>query len=57
MKTNRRSTFRAALVITLMLIITIASSRLRADTGTCGGQMITLPFTDVPARRTSSSAL
>jgi hypothetical protein len=49
MKTNRRSTYRAALVIGLMLIITIASSRLRADTGTCGGQMITLPFTDVAA--------
>ena len=49
MKTNRRSTFRAALVIALMLIITIASSRLRADTGTCGGATITLPFTDVPA--------
>jgi YVTN family beta-propeller protein len=48
MKMNR-STFCAALVITLMLIITIASSRLRADTGTCGGQMITLPFTDVAA--------
>jgi hypothetical protein len=49
MKTNRRSTFRAALVIALMLIITIASSRLRADSGSCGGATITLPFTDVPA--------
>jgi YVTN family beta-propeller protein len=49
MKMNRPSTLRAALVIGLMLIITIASSRPRADTGTCGGQMITLPFTDVAA--------
>jgi hypothetical protein len=47
MKIERRSTFRAALMIALMLIITIASSRLRADTGTCGGASITLPFTDV----------
>ena len=49
MKLNSRSTFRAALVIALMLIITIASSRLRADTGTCAGTNITLPFTDVPS--------
>lgn len=47
MKMNRPTTFRGALVIALMLIITIASSRLRADTGTCGGASITLPFTDV----------
>jgi hypothetical protein len=33
----------------LIVILTIASARLRADTGTCGGQAITLPFTDVPA--------
>jgi DNA-binding beta-propeller fold protein YncE len=49
MKRTRQLTYRAALVITLMLIITIASSRLRADTGTCGGASITLPFTDVPS--------
>jgi hypothetical protein len=47
MKLNSRSTFRAALVMALMLVITIASSRLRADTATCGGASITLPFTDV----------
>jgi hypothetical protein len=45
-KINRRSTFRAALVIALMLITTI-SGRLRADTGSCGGATILLPFTDV----------
>ncbi len=49
MKINRDLTLRALLVMALMLIITIASTRLRADTGSCGGQMITLPFTDVPA--------
>lgn len=45
---KRRSTFRAALVIAFMLIITIASS-LRADSGSCGGVTVTLPFTDVPS--------
>jgi S-layer family protein len=39
---------RAFAVISLMSIITAASVRLQADTGTCGGQLITLPFTDVP---------
>ena len=47
MKINRLSTFRASLMIALLLIITIASSRLRADSGTCGGATTTLPFTDV----------
>lgn len=47
MKIDRRSTFRAMLVIALMLIITIASSRLRADSGTCGGVTTTVPFIDV----------
>jgi hypothetical protein len=45
MKLDRRSTFRATLVIALMFVITISS--LRADTGTCGGTTTTLPFTDV----------
>ena len=49
MKLNSRSTVHAALVIALMLIITVSSSRLRADTGTCGGVSITLPFIDVPS--------
>ena len=30
-----------------MLGLTVASSRLRADDATCGGQTLTLPFTDV----------
>jgi hypothetical protein len=48
MKINRRSALRATLVIAVMLIITI-SSRLRADSGNCGGATTTLPFTDVPS--------
>lgn len=47
MKTNRHYTFRAALVIALVFIITLASSRLRADSGSCGSATTTLPFTDV----------
>jgi hypothetical protein len=35
------------LLIQALVILTLVSSRLRADTGTCGGQIITLPFTDV----------
>lgn len=46
MNKNRRSAFRAAIVTALMLLM-IGSVRLRADTGTCGGASITLPFTDV----------
>ena len=46
---------RAALIIVLVAVLTTISARLRADTGTCNGGSITLPFTDVP-RRTFSSA-
>lgn len=38
---------RAALLIMLMLTLTMLSVNLRADQGNCGGQVITLPFTDV----------
>lgn len=40
-------TLRIALLIMLMLNLTTLSARLQADTGSCGGQIITLPFTDV----------
>jgi outer membrane lipoprotein-sorting protein len=36
-------------LIALIAIITGVSTRLKADTGTCSGQMLTLPFTDVSA--------
>jgi hypothetical protein len=39
--------FRLALIITLIPLLTTLSVRLRADTGSCSGQAITLPFTDV----------
>jgi hypothetical protein len=35
-----------------MIVLTFGSSQLRADTGSCGGAMVTLPFTDVPATNT-----
>ena len=38
-----------AAVIVMILVLTTASTYLRADTGTCGGASITLPFTDVPS--------
>ena len=38
-------TLRAALVV--LLLVLVLSSRLRADSGMCGGQTITLPFSDV----------
>lgn len=43
---------RAPLLVTAVLILTLGSRLLSADTGTCGGQSITLPFGDVPASNT-----
>lgn len=40
---------RLSLLISLMLNLAVLSSRSQADTGTCGGASITLPFTDVAA--------
>src|SRR5215469_315623 len=47
MRINRRLKVRMALLITSIIVLTLASTRHRADTGTCGGQSITVPFTDV----------
>jgi len=41
-----------ALALAFAMTLAAACSGLKADTGTCGGQMITLPFTDVPAGNT-----
>jgi DNA-binding beta-propeller fold protein YncE len=38
---------RAVLLVAAMMIVAVASTYIRADTGTCGGASITLPFTDV----------
>jgi aerobic-type carbon monoxide dehydrogenase small subunit (CoxS/CutS family) len=45
-KTNRRSR-RAMMLAALIAIITVASPRLQADVGNCGGVVVTVPFTDV----------
>jgi hypothetical protein len=47
MKDNRSIVVRATLLISLMASLTIVSGRLQADTGSCGGVTVTLPFTDV----------
>jgi hypothetical protein len=45
---TRKQLYRRALVlVAVMIILTAASSQLRADTGICNGQSLTLPFTDV----------
>jgi hypothetical protein len=42
-----RTRSKLAMMIGALLLLTIALSRLRADTGTCGGVSVTLPFNDV----------
>lgn len=47
---NRGRIIDRAMVLSIVLALMAAgSSRLRADSGTCSGQMITLPFMDVAA--------
>ncbi len=40
---------RAVAVVGLVIIIATGSTKLQADTGSCGGASITLTFTDVPS--------
>jgi hypothetical protein len=47
MKLNRSIFVRAVVLVSLMASLTVLSSKLKADTGDCGGVTITLPFTDV----------
>jgi hypothetical protein len=44
---NTRMRYRAMLLIAAMMALTVASSRLQADSGSCGGAISSLPFTDV----------
>src|SRR5262249_57977882 len=46
-KCNSKLAVRIVLLVSLIVNLTVLSTRHRADTGTCGGEMITLPFTDV----------
>lgn len=45
MNTDRRRHLISQL--SLVTVLVVSSSQLRADTGTCGGASVTLPFTDV----------
>jgi hypothetical protein len=47
MRLNRSILVRSALLLSLMANLTILSSTIKADTGSCGGATTTLPFTDV----------
>jgi DNA-binding beta-propeller fold protein YncE len=47
MKFNRSILVRAVVLMSLMASLTVLSSRLQADTGSCAGVNVTLPFTDV----------
>jgi hypothetical protein len=47
MKIKQSYVLRMVVLITLMVSLTILSSRMKADTGSCGGATTTLPFTDV----------
>jgi DNA-binding beta-propeller fold protein YncE len=49
MRTNPGIANRIKLLIAIIVSLTLLSSRLQADTGSCGGASITLPFTDVSA--------
>jgi hypothetical protein len=40
---------RALVLVAAMVLLIVASPLMRADTGTCGGASVTLPFIDVPA--------
>jgi hypothetical protein len=47
MQLNRSIMVRVVVLVSLMASLTVLSSRMKADTGTCGGVNVTLPFTDV----------
>lgn len=49
MKEHRSRTLPLLTLMVIIVSLTFVSTRLKADTGACGGQMISLPFTDVPA--------
>ena len=46
---KRQFAIRATVLLATVVTLVFASSRLQADTGSCSGGMVTLPFTDVPS--------
>jgi hypothetical protein len=49
MKIKHSYSLRFVVLISVMLNLIVLSSRMQADTGSCGGVTVTLPFTDVAA--------
>jgi S-layer family protein len=49
MRNPRIPMIRLFLVLALMVTMIVLSTRMKADTGICSGQMISVPFTDVSA--------
>jgi hypothetical protein len=49
MKTHQSYALRMIVLLSLIMTLTLLSSRVKADTGSCGGVTVTLPFTDVMA--------
>lgn len=49
MNHNQQIKYRALLLVAAVVALSLASSQMRADTGSCNGASLTLPFTDVPA--------
>jgi hypothetical protein len=47
MKLYHSIVVRALVLLSLVASLTVLSSQIKADTGTCGGTSVTLPFTDV----------
>jgi hypothetical protein len=46
---NHHLLYRAVVIVLFLTLIVVASRQMRADTGSCGGASLTLPFTDVPS--------
>jgi hypothetical protein len=46
---GRHRAIRLTSLVVFIAFVTFSSVRLKADTATCGGGSVTLPFTDVPA--------
>ena len=46
---NQHILYHGLLIVLFIALLVVASKQMRADTGSCGGASITLPFTDVPS--------
>src|SRR5688572_20416091 len=46
---SQHITYRAVVIVLFITLIVVTSRQMQADTGTCNGASVTLPFTDVPS--------